>query len=328
MRWLITGGCGFIGRNLVRRLHEGGHAVRALDNLAVGRREDLAYAGQFQERTLATLDCTWPDTGIELVVADIIQPGAVLAATQGADVVVHLAANSGVERSIGDPAADCTTNVLGTLSCLEAARHASVRRFLFASSGAPMGASEPPHHEAKVPKPISPYGASKLAGEGYCSAYFHSFGVEAVALRFGNVYGPGSSHKTSLVARLIRRALAGEPLEVFGDGSQTRDFIYIDDLLEAIAKAAAIPGIGGETFQIATASETTVAEVASRLAAMLAQAGLSDVRICRAAPRLGDMPRNFADTAKARQRLAWRPAVPLNEGLARTVRWFLETQAA
>lgn len=326
MRWLVTGGCGFIGRNLARHLLDGGHAIRALDNLAVGRREDLAYAGPFRERTLAALDGTWPRAGIELVVADIMDPGAALAAAAGADVVVHLAANTGVERSISDPGADCATNVLGTLNCLEAARHAGVRRFLFASSGAPMGATEPPHDEAKVPRPISPYGASKLAGEGYCSAYFHSFGVEAVALRFGNVYGPGSNHKTSLVARLIRRALAGEPLEVFGDGTQTRDFIYVDDLLAAIAKAATIPGIGGETFQIATAAETTVAEVASRLAAILTQAGLGNVHIRRAAPRLGDMPRNFADTTKAQQRLAWRPTVPLHEGLARTVRWFLATR--
>ena len=142
-----------------------------------------------------------------------------LAATEGADVVIHLAANTGVGPSVENPRMDCETNVTGTLNALEAARAAGAGRFVFASSGAPLGVQTPPLHEEMAPHPASPYGASKLAGEGYCSAWFHSFGVETVVLRFGNVYGEGSTRKASVVAKFIKRALAGEVLEIYGDGS-------------------------------------------------------------------------------------------------------------
>src|SRR5262249_16844775 len=155
-------------------------------------------------------------------------------------------------------------NVVGTLNYLEACRRLGVRRFVFASSGAPIGDCEPPLHEEMPGHPVSPYGASKLAGEAYCSAYRHSFGIETVALRFGNCYGPLSSHKNSVVAKFIRQALAGQPWEIFGDGCQTRDFIYVQDVTDAIIRAATVEGIGGEVFQIATNSETTVLELAEQ----------------------------------------------------------------
>jgi UDP-glucose 4-epimerase len=255
-------------------------------------------------------------------VGSILDEQGVLRATEGADVIVHLAANTGVAPSVEDPRADCVTNVIGTLNCLEAARTFGVERFVFASSGAPIGECVPPIHEELAPHPVSPYGASKLAGEGYCSAYFRTFGVATVALRFGNVYGPNSGHKSSVVAKFIRSAMAGVPLEIYGDGGQTRDFIYIADLVRAIRAAASVEGVGGEIFQIATSAETTVSELVTRLLPALEEAGFSDVPTFFGLPRVGDVRRNFSDTRKAAERLGWRAETELDEGLSRTVRWF------
>ena len=322
MRWLITGGCGFIGRNLARHLlQREGVGVRVLDNLSVGRREDLGYAGPAVEMSLDRLE-GGPEPGLELVVGDILDAEGILRATVGIDTVVHLAANTGVAPSVKDPRADCLTNVVGTLNCLEAARQHGVKRFVFASSGAPVGEVDPPIHEEKVPRPVSPYGASKLAGEGYCSAYFRTFGVETVALRFGNVYGPGSTHKDSVVAKFIKRAQAGEPFEIYGDGGQTRDLIYVGDLLAAIWQAATVAGIGGEVFQIATARETTVRELAVELLDALESCGVPRVPVKHGPPRQGDVRRNFSDTTKASTRLQWQAAMDLPEGLRQTIEWF------
>lgn len=322
MNWLITGGCGFLGTALIRRLVEqGGHSIRVVDNLTNGTRSDLGLVSAFRE--VAPSDMLEAPKGIELVVGDILDAGLALRAAAGCDVVVHFAANTGVAPSVADPRADMQANVCGTFNYLEAARTCRVPRFVFASSGAPAGEVEPPIHEEMAPHPVSPYGASKLAGEGYCSAYFRTFGVETVALRFGNVYGPGSSRKSSVVAKFIRRALAGEVLEIYGDGSQTRDFIYVEDLIDAVLLAATVPGIGGEIFQIATSRETTVDEIATRIASSLEQAGVSGVRVANAASRLGDVKRNFSDTSKAKARLGWQATMDLAAGIDKTVSYFL-----
>ncbi len=246
----------------------------------------------------------------------------------GVDVVVHLAANTGVPQSVADPLSDCRTNVLGILNMLEGCRAGRVRRFVFASSGAPLGVQTPPLHEELAPHPASPYGASKLAGEGYCSAYYHCYGIETVTLRFGNVYGEGSGHKGSVVAKFIRETLAGDRLEIYGDGSQTRDFIHVSDLIRAVRAAAETPGIGGETFQIATACETTVSELTEKLLEVMQHEGLVVPEVFHSAKRAGDVARNFSDTSKAQERLGWSSTVPLEEGLRRTVRYFVATHAA
>ncbi|WP_279614520.1 NAD-dependent epimerase/dehydratase family protein [Desulfohalobium retbaense] len=225
---------------------------------------------------------------------------------------------------MADPRMDCETNVLGTLNYLEAARHCQSKRFVFASSGAPAGEVEPPIHEELPPHPVSPYGASKLAGEGYCSAYWRTFGVETVCLRFGNVYGPFSGKKDSVVAKFIKRALAGQPLEIYGDGRQTRDFIYIDDLVRSIRQAASVPDIGGETFQIATSRETTVGELVEKLVPVLNRFGVSDIQVEHGERRQGDVQRNFSDTAKARKVLGWECQEELDSGLEKTISWFLK----
>src|SRR5262249_23749653 len=175
--------------------------------------------------------------------------------------------------------------------------------------------------------PVSPYGASKLAGEAYCSAYRHSFGVDTVALRFGNCYGPLSTHKGSVVAKFIREAFSGKPWEIYGDGHQTRDFIFVDDIIDAIIRSATAEGVGGEIFQIATNTETTVRELATMLARALEANGVTPPSIHHGATRIGDVMRNFSDTSKARRMLGWHAQVGLTEGLDRTVRWFLERQA-
>jgi len=275
----------------------------------------------FRELSLAALG-TRPK-GVELIVGDIMDDQLALTVSQGCDIIVHFAANTGVGPSVENPRADMLANVVGTFNYLEAARINKIPRFIFASSGAPAGEVEPPIHEELPPHPVSPYGASKLAGEGYCSAYKRTFGIDTVMLRFGNVYGPGSVHKSSVVAKFIRRALAGETLEIYGDGTQTRDFIYIDDLIDAVMLAATAPDIGGEAFQIATSRETTVGEMAEKLVATLTEAGVANIKLINAETRLGDVKRNFSDTTKARQRLGWQPKIELDAGLGKTVSYFV-----
>lgn len=264
--WLITGGCGFIGTSLVKRLAmEGGHCIRILDNLEAGTREALSRICAFDEIDPTELPSasSVPVPGrVELIVGDIRDADLCMRAARGTDGIIHLAANTGVAPSLRDPRLDLETNVMGTFNLLDAARGTDVKRFVFASSGAPVGECTPPVHEELAPRPISPYGAGKLCGEAYCSAYFGSFGLDTVALRFGNVYGPRSSHKGSVVAKFIRHILAGEDLPIYGDGRQTRDFIYVDDLVNAILLSLDRPAVGGEVFQIATHREHTVDEVA------------------------------------------------------------------
>lgn len=325
----MTGGCGFIGRRLIDRLlsQNAGHAVRVVDNLSVGSRAALAGLVELSEVDPASAAPARPSAGAcQLWAADILDAELALRACRGIDVVVHLAANTGVGPSVDDPRGDLMSNVVGTFNYLEAARTNAVQRFVFASSGAPVGEREPPLHEELAPRPVSPYGASKLAGEGYCSAYYRSFGLATVALRFGNVYGPGSDHKNSVVAKFIRRALVGETLEIYGDGGQTRDFIYIDDLVDALLAATARPAgeVAGEVFQIATAAETSVAELVQQLTAVLAAAGVEPPRTVNLSPRTGDVRRNFSDTRKAERLLGWRPRTPLRRGLENTLAAFLD----
>jgi len=322
MNWLITGGCGFLGTALISRLvDEGVHNIRVLDNLSTGTRDDLNKVSDFVE--VSSQDLKSSKTGNHLVVGDILDHELAIEVTQGCDVIVHFAANTGVGPSVENPRADMLANVMGTFNYLEAARLNGVSRFIFASSGAPAGEVEPPIHEELPPHPVSPYGASKLAGEGYCSAYNRTFGIDTVMLRFGNVYGPGSIHKSSVVAKFIRQALAGEKLVIYGDGTQTRDFVYVDDLIDAVLLAASVDNIGGEAFQIATNRETTVGEMAEQLIFVLEKVGVKDVDLMNGESRLGDVKRNYSDTSKARSKLRWAPHVNLSDGLEKTVAYFL-----
>lgn len=330
MNLLITGGCGFIGVNLIKALLEKkeNYHLRVVDNLSVGRREDLEAVCGYAECGVRSAE-TKPlgarhHALCELVVGDIRDGELAGRVCEGMDAVVHLAANTGVMPSIEDPMSDCQTNVIGTVNFLEGARQNGLKRFVLASSGAPLGEQDPPIHEEMVPRPISPYGASKLCGEAYCSAYYGSFDLDTVALRFGNVYGPRSSHKGSVVAKFIRHIFSGEDLPIYGDGNQTRDFIFVQDLVAAILLALEKPGIGGEIFQIATHREHTVGEVADVLNGLGEKHLGRKSRIIYEKERKGEVKRNFSDISKAREMLGFEPRVDLEGGLEKTFLWFLE----
>ncbi len=300
-RVLVTGGCGFVGVNLGRFLTAAGCEVVAYDNLSTG------------DRTVAEA------AGYEVLVGDVRDAGALHDAASGADAVVHLAAQTGVVQSVDDPLGDLEINVVGTMNALLAARDAGVSAFVFASSAAPLGAIEPPGHEGIAPRPLSPYGASKLAGEGMCSAFAGSYGLATVAMRFTNLYGPECAHKGSVVAAFMRRILAGEPLTIYGDGSQTRDFLYVDDLGGAILSALQDPP-AGELIQLGTGVETSVRELVDHLVELFPD---RPVEVRYEPTRPGEIQRSWSDISRARRMLGYEPGVTLAEGLPKVRDWFV-----
>jgi len=304
-------------------VHNPEDRIRVLDNLSIGSREDLLEVTEFEifdeESRKDLSDISLP---CQLIVGDITNEKLAVIAAEGVDTIVHLAANTGVGPSVENPRLDCISNVIGTFNLLEAARINKVPSFVFASSGAPVGEVDPPIHEELAAHPVSPYGASKLAGEGYCSAYSKTYGLDTVALRFGNVYGPRSKNKSSVVAKFIKLALAGDSLDIYGDGSQTRDFIYIDDLVEAVIKSTNKVGVGGEVFQIATARETTVNEMVDILVSVIKDICGRTVTTNYSTPSFTEVMRNYSDTSKALEKLQWQAKVGLREGITKTIRWF------
>jgi UDP-glucose 4-epimerase len=317
---LITGGCGFIGTSLVEHLvlENPSRSIRILDNFSHGSPKDLKEVAEFKT---ATDETCGRFKGIVLIEGDIRDKNTVSKCTKGVTGIVHLAANTGVGPSVENPRLDMDCNVIGTFNLLEAARLNNVKRFVFASSSAPVGEVDPPIHEEIAPHPVSPYGASKLAGEGYCSAYSRTFGIQTVCLRFGNVYGPRSKKKSSVVAKFIRQALAGQICEIYGDGNQTRDFIYIRDLVKAISLALKFES-GGEIFQIATGMERTVLEVAQLIDNELRKNTGIEMKLSHGSARTGDVRRNFSDTTKAQNLLGWKTNTNIKEGISATIDYF------
>jgi len=303
MRVLVTGGAGFVGSNVVEFLDSRGHEVRVLDDLSAGARPSWW-------RTRAGPRC---------IEASVEDGPAVRRAARGVEAVVHLAAKPGVADSVAHPEVDFQTNVLGTFSVVDAARRGGVKSLIFASSGAVLAGAEPPLREDMAPAPRSPYGASKLYGEGITAAA-SVFGMVGISLRFANVYGPNCGHKKSVIALFLKRALAGQPLVVYGDGRQTRDFLYVDDVSVAVERAlgASRPGV----YHLGTGVETSVNELVKTVAAACGR----QVPVERRPPRPGDAARSFVDLTSARRALRWTPKVGLEEGLRRTLDWMRPAQ--
>lgn len=301
---LVTGGAGFIGANLVRQLLSDGWSVRILDNLVSGR-----------EEYLDSLD-------VELIKGDIRDEKTVADAMKGVAALAHLAAAGSVVDSVAAPAANFSSNVVGTFTVLDAARQAGVERVVFSSTGgALIGNAEPPVNEQSLPKPISPYGASKLSCEAYCHAFAQAFGMRTVATRFANVYGPFSGHKKGAITAFFKAIHAGDPIVIFGQGTASRDFMYVDDICAGIRLGLTADVPGGSVFHLATGVETTVLQLAD---ACRRAAGKPDHPIEHRPERPGEVERNFASYDLAHEVLGFTPTVALAEGLAQTWDWYLQ----
>ena len=300
---LVTGGCGFVGANLVRVLSQRNlvRSIRVVDDESQSCRD-----------TIGPYD-------VELVKGDIRDEGLMRRALRDVDAVVHLAAATNVVDSIADPAKNFDINVTGTFRLLMLMREAGVPRLVNASTGgAILGEAPPPVHEEMVPRPTSPYGAAKASVEAWCSAFAESYGLDSISLRFSNVYGPMSFHKGSVVAAFMRRILEGMPLVVYGDGSQTRDYIFVDDLCEGIV-AAMRAGRSG-AFQLGSGAGTPLNRLIEEIAKVVGPECRLEVRY---EPfRTGEIRHNWTDVRKAREKLGWTPRTSLPDGLARTWTWF------
>lgn len=298
---LVTGGCGFIGANLVPLLESSGSTVRVLDNLSKGSTEFLR------------------GSNADIRIGDIRDRTAVAAALDGIETVIHLAAYGSVVESVADPEDNFDVNVRGTFVTLDEARKARVSRFIFASTGgALIGNAEPPVDETSLPRPISPYGSSKLCGEAYCSSFAAAYGMSITALRFANVIGPWSWHKKGAVTAFAKAILEGRPITIYGDGSATRDFLMVDDLCLGIRLAldASLPGFN--VFHPAPGREVSVAELAHL---MCETAGKPDHPVVYEEKRAGEVDRNFAAYDSAKQSLGFAPERSLEDALAKTCGW-------
>tara|TARA_B110000967_G_C18868875_1_gene554264 strand:+ start:854 stop:1822 length:969 start_codon:yes stop_codon:yes gene_type:complete len=300
---LITGGRGFIGVNLYQKLSETRN-VRILDNLQ--RSSPSGWVGEESA----------------MFMGDILDPPSLESAFDDISDVVHLAAYGSVVESIKDPLANFTVNAQGTLNALQSAVSAGAKRFIFASTGgALIGNTTPPVNELALPKPISPYGASKLCGEAYCHAFAKSYGLETICLRFGNVYGPHSAHKKGAVTVFIKALMNNEPIVIYGSGDASRDYIHVDDLCRGIGMALEAPLKGGDVFHLASGRETTVLELAKILCKI---SGKPNYPIKFKSPRTGEVSRNFADYAKAKSTFSFSPTWTIEDGLAQTWEWYMK----
>jgi len=305
---LITGGAGFIGSHIAERLAAAGCRVRILDNFFSGKKENVESFG----------------SRIEVVEGDVRDPKLLSEVMAGVSFVFHEAAVGSVQRSVEDPAFTNSVNVDGTLNVLIAARKAGVKRVIYASSSSVYGdAPAPSKGEDLAPNPRSPYAVSKLAGELYCRVFHHVYALETVSLRYFNVFGPRqdpASLYAAVVPKFILALLQNRSLTVFGDGSQSRDFTYVENVVEANILAAQAPATAGEVFNIACGSTFTVNELARTLAE-LAGVG-SAARVVFAPARPEDVRHSQAEIRKAQDLLGYRVLVSTKAGLARTVEWY------
>jgi UDP-glucose 4-epimerase len=306
---LVTGGAGFIGSHLVERLLADGHAVRVLDNFSSGSRANLPFADRY-------------GAALTVIEGDIRDGGTVARAMAGVSVVFHQAAMRSVPRSVADPLGANEHNVTGTLNVLQAARQADVPRVVYASSSSVYGdRPDLPKREDQPPAPISPYAVSKAAGEQYAAVWSRLYGVETVGLRYFNVFGPRqdpASEYAAVIPRFILWALRGEPLQIHGDGEQSRDFTYVDNVVQANLLAGRVDGVGGEVFNVGCGARISLLDIAARLESSLGR------RLERrhGPARPGDVRHTLADIDKAKRLLGYSPMVGFDEGFRQTLAFF------
>lgn len=308
MKILVTGGAGFIGSHLVEALLERGDSVRVIDNFATGKRENLAL---FQDR-------------IEVLEGDIRSYHIVREAVDGIDAILHQAALPSVPRSVRDPITTNEVNVAGTLNVLQAAKDAGVQRVVYASSSSVYGDTpELPKQEDMSANPLSPYAVAKLAGEKYCQVFWRIYGLETVALRYFNVFGPRqdpSSQYSAVIPKFALAMLHGRQPIIYGDGEQSRDFTYVANVVEANLLALRAEGVAGSVMNAACHRPISL----NQLVASLNQILQTNITAIYEEPRPGDIKHSLADITRAKQLLAYNPCIEFEEGLQKTVAWHIE----
>jgi UDP-glucose 4-epimerase len=305
-RCLVTGGAGFIGSHLVDALVLHGHEVRVLDNLCTGRRENLAWVGD----------------QVEFIRGDVTDPAAVRAAIQGVEVVYHQAALASVPRSVADPLATHHACATGTLNVLVAARDAGVRRLVYAASSSAYGNSpEMPRREVQPACPRSPYAIAKVVGEQYCEVFSQLYGLETVRLRYFNVFGPrqapGSPY-SAVIPRFAEALLTGRSPVIYGDGLQSRDFTYVEDVVQANLLAAEAPRVAGQVYNVACGRRTTLRQLVTFLNDLLG----TEIPPAYEDARAGDVRHSEADISRAQTDLGYCPRWDLKQGLGRCVEYY------
>jgi UDP-glucose 4-epimerase len=305
---LVTGGGGFIGSHVIDALRQQGAAVRVLDNFSTGFRHNLKHLEQ--------------DQSVQLIEGDASDADVVSAAMSDVEIVIHLAAMASVPRSMREPAlchAWCATS---TVELLKASVAGKVRRFVFASTSAAYGDSPfVSKRESDPVAPLSPYAAAKLASEAYLQAFNSGFGLETVILRYFNVFGPRqdpASEYSAVIPRFVSMILSGERPIIYGDGNQSRDFVFVGDVARANLLAATVPGIAGEKFNIACGQRTTLLELLTALRTILGK----DIEPIHQPPRTGDVRDSLADITEARTKLLFEPSVSIEEGLRMSVDYY------
>ena len=303
MKILVTGGAGFIGSHIVERLVREGHEVKAYDNLSSGKRENLAAVA----------------SDVELVEADVRDAPQLDFYAAGCDVIFHEAAVVSVPYSVEHPQETHDVNIQGTLNVLHAAKRRGVKRVVFACSAAVYGDDpEMPKRENMRPQPMSPYGIEKLTSEYYLSVWSQLYGVETVSLRYFNVFGerqdPGSPY-SGVISIFVDRALRGAGVTLFGDGGQTRDFVYVGNVVDANVRAATTPGVAGRAYNVGCGDKTTLLQLLDTIERIVG----SKVERTHAPPRAGDIRESIADISKIRAELGYAPAVGVEEGLRRLI---------
>jgi UDP-glucose 4-epimerase len=302
---LVTGGAGFIGSHLVDFLAARGYPVRVFDNFDTGQRSNLANA-----------------SGAEIVEGDVSDASAIAEAMRGVNVIYHLAALASVQASVEYPAATHRICATGTLNVLDAARKAGVRRVVYAASASAYGIpSGDVQKESDPARPLSPYAAAKLAGEDYMQAFAATYGIETISLRFFNIFGPrqrADSPYSGVIAIFTGLMSAGKTPTIFGDGLQSRDFTYVADVVQALTKAANVPNVSGNVYNIGTGRSVTLLDL---VAALNRQLG-TKLTPKHGPERTGDIRHSRADISRARRDLGYEPAILFEDGLKETLRWY------